>query len=103
MANYNPQMDDVLAGMAQSYGGLEDFLGFYSRGSEASPCCRSRQHFLGGIFSFFERRTDLFHVMQKKDDAMGFPPGVAENMVLTQFKKCERREEYPVKSILIST
>lgn len=33
------------------------------------------------IFSFFERRTDLFHVMQDKNSRMGFPPGVSEKMV----------------------
>lgn len=53
--------------LAQEHKGLEDLL--------------------GSIFKFFEQRTDLFHVMQSKTDKMGFPPGVAENMVLSQFKK----------------
>ena len=64
---YNPEMDNILASLAQRHNGVEDFL--------------------GTVFSWFERCTDLFHVMQTKDEKMGFPPGVAEQMVLRQFKK----------------
>jgi len=65
--SFNPQLDELLSRVAQQHGSLEEFL--------------------GGIFSFFERRTDLFHVMQNKEERMGFPPGVAENMVVEQFRK----------------
>lgn len=37
------------------------------------------------ILSFFERRTDLFHVMESPDERMGFAPGVAERMVIKHF------------------
>lgn len=63
--------DELLLGMAQRHNGIE--------------------HLMESIFSFFERRTDLFHVMLKDDDKMGFPPGIAEKMVLNQFKKQKRR------------
>ena len=41
---------------------------------------------LESIFGFFERRTDLFHVMTAPDDHRGFSPGRAEKMVMDSFK-----------------
>lgn len=38
------------------------------------------------ILSFFERRTDLFHVMDTPSDRMGFAPGVAEKMFVKHFR-----------------
>jgi len=49
------------------------------------------QSVLHSLFSFFERRTDLFHVLAHPDDKMGFPPGMAENMVLNSFRKFQAR------------
>ena len=44
--------------------------------------CEQVQPFLDSIFSFLARRTDFFQVMRHRDDKMGFPPGVAEKIVL---------------------
>lgn len=63
--------DDLLLGMAQRHKGIEDLL--YS------------------ILSFFERRTDLYHTMEHKEEKMGFPPGVAEQMMIRQFRTLQRR------------
>lgn len=63
--------DDLLLGMAQRHKGIEDLM--YS------------------IMSFFERRTDLYHTMETKEDKMGFPPGVAEQMLVRQFRTLQRR------------
>jgi len=38
------------------------------------------------VLSFFERRTDLFHVMDTPNDRMGFMPGKSEQMVLKHFR-----------------
>ncbi|XP_048575430.1 nudC domain-containing protein 3 isoform X2 [Nematostella vectensis] len=50
------------------------FLGILQNCTEIKP-------FLEAIFSFLARRTDFFRVMTSESDKMGFPPGVAENMV----------------------
>eukprot|EP00392_Amoebophrya_sp_AT5.2_P014614 g14775.t1 len=57
----------MLSRLAQKHKGLDDFL--------------------DSIFGFFERRTDLFHVMQTREDRMGFPPTIAKKMVDTAFEK----------------
>ncbi|CAD7965340.1 unnamed protein product [Amoebophrya sp. A25] len=67
MASFDPHTDEMLSRLAQKHEGLEDFL--------------------SSIFGFFERRTDLFHVMESKTDRMGFPPGVAKTMVEKQFER----------------
>ena len=43
--------------------------------------CEQIEPFLEVVFSFLARRTDFFRVMHRKSDKMGFPPGVAEQMV----------------------
>jgi len=43
------------------------------------------------ILSFFERRTDLFHIMETSSDRMGFGPGVAEKMVMKHFRHCQEK------------
>jgi len=60
------RFDDVLLAMAQKHKDVEDLS--YS------------------ILSFFQRRTDLFHVMETREDRMGFMPGVAEKMVFKHFQ-----------------
>eukprot|EP00928_Gymnodinium_smaydae_P046766 TRINITY_DN31183_c0_g1_i1.p1 TRINITY_DN31183_c0_g1~~TRINITY_DN31183_c0_g1_i1.p1 ORF type:complete len:392 (-),score=122.17 TRINITY_DN31183_c0_g1_i1:216-1391(-) len=59
------RFDDLLLGMASKHKNVEELS--YS------------------ILSFFERRTDLFHVMESPTEPMGFGPGVAEKMVMKQF------------------
>mmetsp|Transcript_51828 Transcript_51828/g.116870 ORF Transcript_51828/g.116870 Transcript_51828/m.116870 type:complete len:369 (+) Transcript_51828:119-1225(+) len=63
--------DDLLLGLAQRHKGIEDLL--YS------------------ILSFFERRTDFFHIMEGPEGKMGFQPGVAEKMLLKQFRHFQYR------------
>jgi hypothetical protein len=65
------QFDSLLLGMAQKHKGIEDLL--YS------------------ILSFFERRTDYFHVMETPQDRMGFMPGAAEAMIMKQFDHFQTR------------
>mmetsp|Transcript_51159 Transcript_51159/g.121589 ORF Transcript_51159/g.121589 Transcript_51159/m.121589 type:complete len:369 (-) Transcript_51159:98-1204(-) len=63
--------DDLLLGLAQRHKGIEDLL--YS------------------ILSFFERRTDFFHIMEGPEGKMGFQPGVAEKMMLKHFRHFQYR------------
>lgn len=56
------KFDDVFLGILQHLGKIEPFL-------EA-------------VFFFLARRTDFFRLMHNRDDKMGFPPGVAEKLVL---------------------
>lgn len=48
--------------------------------------CEQVEPFLDAVFSFLARRTDFFQVMHDRSDKMGFPPGVAEKIVLKIFK-----------------
>jgi len=54
-----------------------------------------RHDSLGGLlhtlFSFFERRTDLFHVFQEDGPKMGFPQGHAQDMVLEAYRLFQQR------------
>ncbi|XP_047144233.1 nudC domain-containing protein 3 isoform X1 [Hydra vulgaris] len=61
------KFDDVFLGILQHCGKIEPFL--------------------ESIFNFLSRKTDFFHLMHSKDDKLGFPPGVAEKVLLTIFKK----------------
>lgn len=65
------RFDDLLLGIAQRHKNSEELM--YS------------------ILSFFERRTDLFHVMEASDERMGFPPGTAEKMFFKQFHYFQQR------------
>lgn len=56
------KFDDILMGMLQH--------------------CEQVEPFLDLMFSFLARRTDFFRVMHSQEDKMGFPPGVAEKIVL---------------------
>lgn len=64
------RFDDLLLGMAQKHKGIEDLL--YS------------------FMSFFERRTDLFHV-KEGDDAKGFEDGKSEEMLRKHFSTFQAR------------
>uniref|UniRef100_H2Y4A2 CS domain-containing protein n=1 Tax=Ciona savignyi TaxID=51511 RepID=H2Y4A2_CIOSA len=59
--------DNALLGILQNEGNLEQFLDV--------------------IFGFLCRRTDFFRTMQDPKQKYGFPPGVAEKIILTYFKK----------------
>ena len=41
------------------------------------------------VFSFLYRKTDFFHIM-KPGDKMGFPEGVAEKLLLRNFRRYEQ-------------
>jgi len=49
--------------------------------------CEQVEPFLDAIFSFLSRKTDFFRVMHNRDDKMGFPPGVAEKIVMRVFER----------------
>merc|ERR1711959_461039 len=63
------RFDSMLLGMAQTLGGIEPIL----------------HNFL----SFLSRRTDFFHIQDEGNPHTGFPPGVAEQMLLKHFKHFE--------------
>jgi len=44
--------------------------------------CGKLQPFLDAVFSFLARRTDFYILMHHDKAKMGFPPGVAESMVM---------------------
>lgn len=44
--------------------------------------CVKLPQFLDAIFSFLARRTDFYVLMEHEKAKMGFPPGVAESMVI---------------------
>lgn len=64
------RFDELLLGMAQKHRGIEDLM--YT------------------IMSFYERRTDLFHV-KEGDEKKGFEEGKAEEMLRNQFRGYQAR------------
>ena len=62
--------DNALLGILQHEGKLESFLDV--------------------MFGFLCRRTDFFLIMKSETQKYGFPPGVAEKMVLGYFKKYQK-------------
>lgn len=54
--------DNALLGILQHVGNIQDFLQIY--------------------FGFLYRKTDFYRHLSSPNDRMGFPPGVAEKMVL---------------------
>ncbi|KAF7701038.1 nudC domain-containing protein 3 isoform X2 [Silurus meridionalis] len=61
--------DNALLGILQHVGNIENFLQVY--------------------FGFLYRKTDFYRLLTSPNDKMGFPPGVAEKMVLKTFKLFE--------------
>lgn len=51
--------------------------------------CGKLPTFLDELFSFLARRTDFYVIMPHERAKMGFPPGVAQEMVMQAFKKYE--------------
>ncbi|CAG9786296.1 unnamed protein product [Diatraea saccharalis] len=45
--------------------------------------------FLSAIFNFLARRTDFYYVPDGQYENMGFPPGVAEELVIKVLRKCD--------------
>ncbi|XP_076140145.1 nudC domain-containing protein 3 [Alosa pseudoharengus] len=62
--------DNALLGILQHVGNIQDFLQVY--------------------FGFLYRKTDFYRLLSVPNDRMGFPPGVAEKMVLKTFKIFEK-------------
>ncbi|KAG7476881.1 hypothetical protein MATL_G00087470 [Megalops atlanticus] len=62
--------DNALLGILQHVGNIQNFLQVY--------------------FGFLYRKTDFYRLLSSPNDRMGFPPGVAEKMVLKTFKLFER-------------
>ncbi|CAN9504464.1 unnamed protein product [Ophioblennius macclurei] len=62
--------DNALLGILQHVGNIEDFLRIY--------------------FGFLYRKTDFYRLLSGPTDRMGFPPGVAERMVLKTFQMFEK-------------
>lgn len=54
--------DNALLGILQHVGNVQDFLQVF--------------------FGFLYRKTDFYRLLSSPNDKMGFPPGVAEKMVL---------------------
>ena len=69
MAAEHEKYDEVLMTVAGQCGGIQPLFDVF--------------------FSFLFRKTDFFHVM-KEGDKMGFPPGVAEKILLSGFKRYEQ-------------
>lgn len=66
--------DNALLGILQHVGNIQDFLQVY--------------------FGFLYRKTDFYRLLSGPGDKMGFPPGVAEKMVLKTFKLFEKVAEH---------
>ncbi|XP_040201955.1 nudC domain-containing protein 3 [Rana temporaria] len=62
--------DNALLGILQHVGNIQEFLNVY--------------------FGFLYRKTDFYRVLLSPQERMGFPPGVAQSMVLQTFKNHER-------------
>ncbi|XP_066570365.1 nudC domain-containing protein 3 [Amia ocellicauda] len=62
--------DNALLGILQHVGNIQQFLQVY--------------------FGFLYRKTDFYRLLQSPEDRMGFPPGVAEKMVLKTFRLFEQ-------------
>uniref|UniRef100_A0A8C5MCY7 NudC domain-containing protein 3 n=1 Tax=Leptobrachium leishanense TaxID=445787 RepID=A0A8C5MCY7_9ANUR len=62
--------DHALLGILQHVGNIQDFLNVY--------------------FGFLYRKTDFYRLLLSPQDRLGFPPGVAQNMVQQTFKMYEQ-------------
>ncbi|KAM9841847.1 nudC domain-containing protein 3 [Aulostomus maculatus] len=65
--------DSALLGILQHVGNIQEFLHVY--------------------FGFLYRKTDFYRLMSGPTDKLGFPPGVAENIVMKTFKSFEKLAE----------
>lgn len=65
--------DNALFGILQHVGNIQEFLQIF--------------------FGFLYRKTDFYRLLSSPNDKMGFPPGVAEKMVLKVGFKTSQHEE----------
>uniref|UniRef100_A0A1A8JFM0 NudC domain-containing protein 3 n=1 Tax=Nothobranchius kuhntae TaxID=321403 RepID=A0A1A8JFM0_NOTKU len=72
--------DNALLGILQHVGNVQDFLQVY--------------------FGFLYRKTDFYRLLSGPSDRMGFPPGVAEKMVLKTFKLFEKLADHDRERML---
>uniref|UniRef100_A0A1A7WLI2 NudC domain-containing protein 3 n=1 Tax=Iconisemion striatum TaxID=60296 RepID=A0A1A7WLI2_9TELE len=72
--------DNALLGILQHVGNVQDFLQVY--------------------FGFLYRKTDFYRLLSGPSDRMGFPPGVAEKMVLKTFKLFEKMADHDRERLL---
>jgi len=70
MGSTDGRFDDLLLGIARKHKNSEELM--------------------FSILSFFERRTDLFHVMETPQDRMGFRAGQAQNMFFNLFEHSQK-------------
>ncbi|XP_061782933.1 nudC domain-containing protein 3 [Nerophis lumbriciformis] len=66
--------DNALLGILQHAGNIQDFLQVY--------------------FGFLYRKTDFYRLLSGPGDKMGFPPGVAEKMVVKTYKLFEKMADH---------
>lgn len=66
--------DNALLGILQHVGNIQDFLRVF--------------------FGFLYRKTDFYRLLSSPNDKMGFPSGVAEEMVIKTFKLFEKVAEH---------
>lgn len=52
-------------------------------------------HIFKGIFAFFKRKTDLYHIMNTPVDKVGFREGEAEKLVLSSFRRQHKLPSAP--------
>lgn len=72
--------DHALLGILQHVGNIQDFLQVY--------------------FGFLYRKTDFYRLLSGPNEKMGFPPGVAEKMVLKTFKLFEKMADQDRERVL---
>uniref|UniRef100_H3D7S3 NudC domain containing 3 n=1 Tax=Tetraodon nigroviridis TaxID=99883 RepID=H3D7S3_TETNG len=72
--------DNALLGILQHVGNIQDFLQVF--------------------FGFLYRKTDFYRLLSSPNDKMGFPPGVAEKMVLKTFELFEKLAEHDRERLL---
>ncbi|XP_029693095.1 nudC domain-containing protein 3 isoform X7 [Takifugu rubripes] len=72
--------DNALLGILQHVGNIQDFLQVF--------------------FGFLYRKTDFYRLLSSPNDKMGFPPGVAEKMVLKTFKLFEKLADHDRERLL---
>ncbi|XP_028318692.1 nudC domain-containing protein 3 [Gouania willdenowi] len=66
--------DNALLGILQHVGNVQDFLRIY--------------------FGFLYRKTDFYRLLTSPNDRLGFPPGVAEKMVMKTFRMFEQLSDH---------
>ncbi|XP_065360711.1 nudC domain-containing protein 3 [Calliphora vicina] len=56
---------------------------------------KSLTGFLDAIFGFMSRNTDFYHIQKTKDDKLGFPRGVKEQILMSCIQKYEKPYDEP--------